>query len=154
MMFKHAKQKLIANIGVGLISGLTAVSFAGVAIQMGFSGFKTRAEKQLHILNSIRFATIIQIGIDEGWVNTPDENSSSTIKLNDLDNDYQYSINLKNPSLKTQKYDLNSSITIENNSGKLHFYCNLIEDGSEHQYTNSSVIVYNLSINDINLNLN
>ncbi|MGC6367451.1 MAG: hypothetical protein ACON35_05560 [Candidatus Marinamargulisbacteria bacterium] len=153
-MFKHLKGKLIGNIGIGLISGLTALSFAGVGIQMGFSGFKARAEKQLHILNGIRFATIIQIGIDEGWVTPPETNNVTTIQINELDELYEFSINLKNPSLNTQEYNETSAIIIENTNGKLNFYCNLIEDGSDHQYTDPNIVVFSLTIDDIYLNIN
>ena len=113
-MFKHMKKwKLTGNIGVGVISGITALTMAGVAMQLGYSSFKAKAEKQLHILNSIRFATIIQIGLEEGWVNKPDLNDSSTITLSDVDTEYNLSSSLKNPSLSTQSYDSDSYIKIE-----------------------------------------
>ena len=119
MLKKIFHSKLAGNIGITLISGVTALSMAGVAMQMGYSNFKIKAEKQLHILNGIRFATIVQIGMEEGWVSTPESNDSITITLTEVDNNYHLSTNLKNPSLESQNYNPNSSITIENNSGKI-----------------------------------
>lgn len=151
-MFKHLfKSKLMGNIGISIIGGVTALSMAGVAMQMGYSNFKIKAEKQLHILNSIRFATIVQIGMEEGWVSTPDTNDSITITLTDVDSNYPLSTNLKNPSIESQIYSENSSITIENSNGKIDFYCSLIENESAHNYTDNTISVHNLSINNVNL---
>jgi len=151
-MFKHLfKSKLMGNIGISIIGGITALSMAGVAMQMGYSNFKIKAEKQLHILNSIRFATIVQIGMEEGWVATPDTNDSITVTLTDVDNNYPLSTNLKNPSLESQTYNTDSSIIIENSNGKIDFYCLLIEHESAHNYTDNTVSVHNLSINNISL---
>lgn len=144
----------MGNIGITVVSGITALSMAGVAMQMGYANFKIKAEKQLHILNSIRFATIVQIGMEEGWVVTPETNDSITITLTDIDSNYPLSTNLKNPSLESQIYHSDSSITIENTDGKIDFYCSLIEDNSAHNYTDSSVNVHNLSINNISLTQN
>ena len=95
-MFKHFfKSRLMGNIGISVVSGITAISMAGVAMQMGYSNFKVKAEKQLHILNSIRFATIVQIGMEEGWVSTPEINDTITITLTEIDNNYPLSTNLK-----------------------------------------------------------
>ena len=130
-MFKHLFQsKLLGNIGISLVGGITALSMAGVAMQMGYSNFKIKAEKQLHILNSIRFATIVQIGMEEGWVSSPENNDSITITLTDIDNNYELSTTLKNPSLASQTYNSDSSITIENTNGKIDFYCSLIVPNS------------------------
>ena len=145
------KQKLSGNIGI--ISGITALTMAGVAMQMGYSGFKIKAEKQLHILNSIRFATIIQIGIEEGWVENPDTNNTILVTLSEIDSDYNLSSNLKNPSLATQMYDDDSYIKIKNINGKTKFYCNLIEDNSDHEYTDETIEVHTLSIQNIELNI-
>ena len=153
-MFKHLiKSTLKGNIGITLISGITALSMAGVAMQMGYSNFKIKAEKQLHILNSIRFATITQIGMEEGWITTPDNNSSITITLTDIDTNYPLSSNLKNPSTSTQNYDPDSSITVNNNGGKLEFYCTLIEENTSHNYIDNTIIVHDLSIENISLNI-
>tara|TARA_Y100001935_G_C17303384_1_gene510718 strand:+ start:1919 stop:2380 length:462 start_codon:yes stop_codon:yes gene_type:complete len=151
-MFKHLfKSKLMGNIGISIIGGITALSMAGVAMQMGYSSFKIKAEKQLHILNSIRFATIVQIGMEEGWVIQPNTNDSITVTLTDVDNNYPLSTNLKNPSLESQSYNADSSIIIENSNGKIDFYCSLIEHESTHNYTDNTISVHNLSINDISL---
>lgn len=153
-MFKHFfKSRLMGNIGISVVSGITAISMAGVAMQMGYSNFKVKAEKQLHILNSIRFATIVQIGMEEGWVSTPEINDTITITLTEIDNNYPLSTNLKNPSLESQAYDSDSSITIENSNGKLDFYCSLIENESSHNYIDDSINVHSLSIENINLNI-
>ena len=153
-MFKHMKKwKLTGNIGVGVISGITALTMAGVAMQLGYSSFKAKAEKQLHILNSIRFATIIQIGLEEGWVNKPDLNDSSTITLSDVDSEYNLSSSLKNPSLNTQNYDTDSYIKIENNNGKTIFFCSLMEENTDHTYTDNNIEVHNLAIENIQLNI-
>jgi hypothetical protein len=143
----------MGNIGISVIGGITALSMAGVAMQMGYSNFKVKAEKQLHILNSIRFATIVQIGMEEGWVSTPEINDSIIITLTEVDTNYPLSTNLKNPSLETQIYNESSSITIENNNGKIDFYCTLIEHSSNHNYIDGSVNVHNLSIENIQLNI-
>ena len=148
------KKYIKGNIGIGLISGITALSFTGVAIQIGYTGFKQKAEKQLHILNSIRFATIVQIGIEEGWVNLPDSNGTTEIKLIDINTSTPVNIQLKNPSLLTETYDDDSAIIIENNNGTLEYYCNLLEDGTNHNYINSDIDVYNLTPENIELNLN
>jgi hypothetical protein len=147
------KQKLIGNIGISLISGITALSLAGVAMQMGYSNFKLKAEKQLHILNSIRFATIVQIGMEEGWVDLPLTNDSTTITLSEIDINYQLSTNLKNPSLTSQNYNPDSAIIIENTNGKINFYCTLIEEDSNHNYTDNTINVHNLGVNNISLNI-
>ena len=147
------KQKLIGNIGISLISGITALSLAGVAMQMGYSNFKLKAEKQLHILNSIRFATIVQIGLEEGWVDSPSTNDSITITLSELDISYQLSTNLKNPSLTSQNYNPESSMIIENTNGKISFYCTLIEEDSSHNYTDNTINVHNLGVDNISLNI-
>ena len=147
------KQKLIGNIGISLISGITALSLAGVAMQMGYSNFKLKAEKQLHILNSIRFATIVQIGMEEGWVDLPLTNDSTTITLSEIDINYQLSTNLKNPSLTSQNYNPDSAIVIENTNGKINFYCTLIEEDSAHNYTDNTINVHNLGIDNISLNI-
>ena len=153
-MFKHMKKwKLTGNIGVGVISGITALTMAGVAMQLGYSSFKAKAEKQLHILNSIRFATIIQIGIEEGWVSKPELNDSTTITLSDVDTEYNLSSTLKNPSLNTQNYDTDSYIKIENNNGKTIFFCSLMEENSDHSYTDNNIEVHNLAIENIQLNI-
>jgi len=147
------KQKLIGNIGISLISGITALSLAGVAMQMGYSNFKLKAEKQLHILNSIRFATIVQIGMEEGWVDLPLTNDSTTITLSEIDINYQLSTNLKNPSLTSQNYNPDSAIIIENTNGKINFYCTLIEEDSTHNYTDNTINVHNLGVDNISLNI-
>ena len=147
------KQKLIGNIGISLISGITALSLAGVAMQMGYSNFKLKAEKQLHILNSIRFATIVQIGMEEGWVDLPLTNDSTSITLSEIDINYQLSSNLKNPSLTSQNYNPDSAIIIENTNGKINFYCTLIEEDSAHNYTDNTINVHNLGIDNISLNI-
>ncbi|MEC8678546.1 MAG: hypothetical protein VXX85_06810 [Candidatus Margulisiibacteriota bacterium] len=147
------KQKLIGNIGISLISGITALSLAGVAMQMGYSNFKLKAEKQLHILNSIRFATIVQIGMEEGWVDLPLTNDSTTITLSEIDINYQLSTNLKNPSLTSQNYNPDSAIIIENTNGKINFYCTLIEEDSAHNYTDNTINVHNLGVDNISLNI-
>ncbi len=151
-MFKHI-HKLKGNIGLGVISGITALTMAGVAMQMGYSNFKIKAEKQLHILNSIRFATIIQIGLEEGWVSTPETNNTITITLTEVNNEYSLSTTLKNPSLNNQNYDNSSYIEIRNTDGKNKFFCNLIEDDSSHSYTDESVEVHSLTIENIELNI-
>ena len=153
MLKKILKSKITGNIGITLISGVTALSMAGVAMQMGYSNFKIKAEKQLHILNGIRFATIVQIGMEEGWVSTPQSNDSITVTLTEIDNNYHLSTNLKNPSLESQNYNPNSSITIENNSGKIEFYCTLIEENTSHNYIDNSINVHNLAIENISLNI-
>lgn len=147
------KQKFIGNIGISLISGITALSLAGVAMQMGYSNFKLKAEKQLHILNSIRFATIVQIGLEEGWVDSPSINNSITITLSELDISYQLSTNLRNPSLTSQNYNPESSMIIENTNGKIRFYCTLIEEDSSHNYTDNTINVHNLGVDNISLNI-
>ena len=147
------KQKFIGNIGISLISGITALSLAGVAMQMGYSNFKLKAEKQLHILNSIRFATIVQIGLEEGWVDSPSINNSITITLSELDISYQLSSNLRNPSLTSQNYNPESSMIIENTNGKIRFYCTLIEEDSSHNYTDNTINVHNLGVDNISLNI-
>lgn len=147
------KQKLIGNIGISLISGITALSLAGVAMQMGYSNFKLKAEKQLHILNSIRFVTIVQIGMEEGWIDLPLTNDSTTITLSEIDINYQLSTNLKNPSLTSQNYNPDSAIIIENTNGKINFYCTLIEEDSVHNYTDNTINVHNLGIDNISLNI-
>lgn len=147
------KQKFIGNIGISLISGITALSLAGVAMQMGYSNFKLKAEKQLHILNSIRFATIVQIGLEEGWVDSPSINDSITITLSELDISYQLSTNLRNPSLTSQNYNPESSMIIENTNGKIRFYCTLIEEDSSHNYTDNTINVHNLGVDNISLNI-
>ena len=154
MKILKLRKYLSGNIGLGLISSITALSFTGVAIQIGYTGFKQKAEKQLHILNSIRFATIVQIGIEEGWVNSPETNSTTEIKLVDINTNGPVNIQLKNPSLITETYDDDSAIIIENNNGILEYYCNLLEDGSNHNYINSQIDVYNLKPNNVELNLN
>ena len=116
MKILKLRKYLSGNIGLGLISSITALSFTGVAIQIGYTGFKQKAEKQLHILNSIRFATIVQIGIEEGWVNSPETNSTTEIKLVDINTNGPVNIQLKNPSLITETYDDDSAIIIENNN--------------------------------------
>ena len=64
-MFKKVfNKKVLGNIGLSIMGGITAITFAGVAMQMGYSSFKLKTEKQLHILNSVRFVTIVQIGIE------------------------------------------------------------------------------------------
>jgi hypothetical protein len=146
------KQRLWGNIGVGLVSGITALSMAGVAMQMGYSHFKLKAEKQLHILNSIRLATVVQIGLEEGWVNSPDQNGSITLNLSDIDESYPVSSTLKNPSNADQLYGTNSLVTIENNQGKLMFYCALTDHNSTHIYTDDTVKIYNLTLENITLN--
>ena len=78
-------KKLKATALVSAVAGITALSFTGIAIQMGHSNFKASAEKQLHILNSIRLSTIVQIGIEEQWVDLNDS-SSTTVYLSDIDN--------------------------------------------------------------------
>ena len=153
MLKNLISKRFFGNIGLSLISGITALSLAGVAMQMGYSNFKIKAEKQLHILNSIRFATIVQIGLEEGWVLTPASNDSITITLSDINSNYPLASNLKNPSLTSQNYSTDSSITIENNDGKIEFYCSLIEDGSEHNYIDSSIVVYNLAVENVSLNI-
>jgi hypothetical protein len=151
-MFKHLfNSKLMGNIGISIIGGITALSMAGVAMQMGYSSFKIKAEKQLHILNSIRFATIVQIGMEEGWVLKPETNDSITVTLTDVDSNYPLSSNLKNPSLESQTYNADSSIIIENLNGKINFYCSLIEYESTHNYTDTTIDVHNLSIGNISL---
>ena len=151
MLKKIINSTLTGNVGVTLISGITALSMAGVAMQMGYSNFKIKAEKQLHILNGIRFATIVQIGMEEGWVSTPESNDSITVTLTDIDNNYHLSTNLKNPSLQSQNYNPDSAITIENNSGKIEFYCTLIEENTSHNYIDNSINVHNLAIENISL---
>lgn len=141
----------MGNIGISIIGGITALSMAGVAMQMGYSSFKIKAEKQLHILNSIRFATIVQIGMEEGWVLKPETNDSITVTLTDVDSNYPLSSNLKNPSLESQTYNADSSIIIENLNGKINFYCSLIEYESTHNYTDTTIDVHNLSIGNISL---
>jgi hypothetical protein len=154
LMFKLIpNHRLNANIGLSIISGITALSLAGVAMQMGYSNFKIKAEKQLHILNSIRFSTIVQIGIEEGWVIAPNTDESLIITLSDIEDNYPLSSNLKNPSQASQNYDLESSVTILNADGKLNFYCTLIEDQTNHTYTDSTVVVSNLTIENITLPL-
>ena len=153
MLKKILNSKIAGNIGITLISGVTALSMAGVAMQMGYSNFKIKAEKQLHILNGIRFATIVQIGMEEGWVSTPESNDSITVTLTEVDNNYHLSTNLKNPSLESQNYNPNSSITIENNSGKIEFYCTLIEENTNHNYIDNSINIHNLAIENISLNI-
>jgi|TARA_B100001142_G_scaffold296539_1_gene318308 hypothetical protein len=144
---------LKGNIGITLVTAITALSMAGVAMQMGYSNFKLKAEKQLHILNAIRFATIVQIGLEEGWVETPDNNTSATISLTDIDASYPLLSHLKNPSQVNQTYHADSSVTINNTSGSLNFYCSLIEDGSSHEYTNTTISIYELTVEDISLNI-
>ncbi len=153
MLKKIKDKKIYGNIGISIISGITVLSLAGVAMQMGYSNFKVKAEKQLHILNSIRFATIAQIGIEEGWINQPSLNSSVTITLTEIDTNYQLSTNLKNPSETSQNYDPNSSIKIENINGKYEFYCQLIKENSSHNYTDNNIKVHNLLVGNITLNI-
>lgn len=141
------------NVGITLVAAITALSMGGVAMQMGYSNFKLKAEKQLHILNAIRFATIVQIGLEEGWVETPILNESISINLTDIDASYPLLSHLKNPSQSNQTYNANSSITITNTSGTLHFYCLLIEDGSNHQYTDNTISIYELTVEKISLNI-
>ena len=50
-MFKQMNRFLKGSALVGAVAGITALSFAGIAVQMGHSNFKQKAEKQLHILN-------------------------------------------------------------------------------------------------------
>ena len=123
LFFKH---KLIGNIGISLISGITALSLAGVAMQMGYSNFKLKAEKQLHILNSIDLQQLFKLEW-KNWVDLPLTNDSTTITLSEIDINYQLSTNLKNPSLTSQNYNPDSAIIIENTNGKINFYCTLIE---------------------------
>ena len=91
--------------------------------------------------------------MEEGWITTPDNNSSITITLTDIDNNYPLSSNLKNPSTSTQNYDPDSSITINNNGGKLEFYCTLIEENTSHNYIDNTIIVHDLTIENISLNI-
>ena len=153
MLNRILKMNLIGNIGISIISGITALSLAGVAMQMGYSNFKIKAEKQLHILNSIRFATIIQIGMEENWVEFPENGNHVIITLSDVDTNFQLSTNLKNPSLNSQNYHTDSSMKIENTNGKINFFCTLIEENSTHNYTDNSIDVHNLTVENIILNI-
>jgi hypothetical protein len=153
MVKRMLKIKLIGNIGISIISGITALSLAGVAMQMGYSNFKIKAEKQLHILNSIRFATIIQIGMEESWVEFPENGNHVIITLSEVDTNFQLSTNLKNPSLNSQNYHSDSSMKIENTNGKIHFFCTLIEENSTHNYTDNSIDVHDLTVENIMLNI-
>ena len=144
---------LRGSLGVSLITGITAITMAGVAIQMGFANYKLKTEKQLHILNSIRFATIVQIGLEEGWLSTPASNTSASITLTEVDAGYNFSSNLKDPSNDSTTYKTSSYILVNNDNGTLKFYASLIQDNSEHIYVASSTEVHLLSISDITLNI-
>lgn len=150
---KIIRSVLKGNIGITLVSGITALSMAGVAMQMGYANFKIKAEKQLHILNCVRFSTITQIGMEEGWITTPENNNSETITSTDIDDNYALTSNLKNPSIDSQNYDPNSTITITNDNGTLKFYCSLIEENTTHQYTDNTIQVHALSVENITLNI-
>ena len=78
MIYKVINKRILGNIGISIISGITALN-SSVAMQMGYSNFKVKAEKQLHILNSVRFATIAQIGLEEGWINEPSSKTQSRL---------------------------------------------------------------------------
>ena len=144
---------LRGSLGVSLITGITAITMAGVAIQMGYANYKLKTEKQLHILNSIRFATIVQIGLEEGWLSTPASNTSASITLTEVDAGYNFSSNLKDPSNDSTTYKTSSYILVNNDNGTLKFYASLIQDNSEHIYVASSTEVHLLSISDITLNI-
>lgn len=148
----NLRLRLKGSVGAMVFSGLTLITFGGIAMQMGFSNYKIRAEKQLHILNSIRFSTIIQIGLEEGWLTKPINGQSETFDLITVDASYPLSTTLRNPSLKTQKYSTNSNILVSNTNGKYTFYAQMIEDQSTHIYISSSKEIYNLDINDVSLN--
>ncbi|MEK9727304.1 MAG: hypothetical protein VW397_04255 [Candidatus Margulisiibacteriota bacterium] len=153
MFGKYFFRRVYANIGLSIISGITILSLAGVAMQMGYANFKVKAEKQLHILNSIRFATIAQIGIEEGWISEPSMNESITITLTDIDSNYQLSTNLRNPSETSQNYSPNSSIKIENNNGRYEYYCLLLNEETTHTYTDDNIKVHDLSVENITLSI-
>jgi hypothetical protein len=146
-------RRLGGSLGISLITGITAITMAGVAIQMGFANYKLKTEKQLHILNSIRFATIVQIGLEEGWLSAPASNTSASITLTQVDLGYNFSSNLKDPSNDSTTYKTSSYILVNNDNGTLKFYASLIQDNSEHIYVASSTEVHLLSISDITLNI-
>ena len=146
-------RRLRGSLGISLITGITAITMAGVAIQMGYANYKLKTEKQLHILNSIRFATIVQIGLEEGWLSTPASNTSASITLTEVDAGYNFSSNLKDPSNDSTTYKTSSYILVNNDNGTLKFYASLIQDNSEHAYVAASTEVHLLSISDITLNI-
>jgi hypothetical protein len=141
---------MAGNMGITLVSGITALSLAGVAMQMGYANFKIKAEKQLHILNSIRFVTLIEIGLEDGWVVAPPINESETITIADVDNAYSMGAHLKNPSQQNQLYHDDSAVIIQNDNGRLVFYSRLM-DTEGHLYTTDTIAAYNLTINDIHI---
>lgn len=153
-MFKKVfNKKVLGNIGLSIMGGITAITFAGVAMQMGYSSFKLKTEKQLHILNSVRFVTIVQIGIEEGWVPKPGSSSSETIYLSDVETNYDLSTTLKNPSLDSQNYNESSFIIVQNENGKLKFFVELIEENSSHKYIENEKEIHLLGIDDVTLNI-
>ena len=147
-MFKLKSLKATALVSA--VAGITALSFTGIAIQMGHSNFKASAEKQLHILNSIRLSTIVQIGIEEQWVNLNDS-SSTIVYLADIDNSYNVSSTLKNPSTSSQAYDVNSYVLIESNNNYYSFFVYLKEPDSDHIYIQPETEIHLLNVNDVSL---
>ena len=144
--------KLKGNVGTTIITAATAITFGGIAMQMGYSSFKIKAEKQLHILNSIRFSTIVQIGIEEDWVDAPSQSNSAIVHLSDVEANYSLSSTLKNPSDPSQLYHDDSNVVIQNDSGKLKFFVELIKYDSDHKYIYSNKEIHLLEVNDVNIN--
>ena len=57
---KNYTIRIKRNIGITLVSGITALSMAGVAMQMGYANFKIKGKTTSH-LNCVRFSTIIKL---------------------------------------------------------------------------------------------